>query len=129
MLQPAHSGPVLVIDDDPDIRKLLSAALEKQGLLVETAQDGESGITSAEQHGPSLILLDMRLPGMDGFAVLRALKGSEKTASIPVIAMTGSSDLKANARARLLALGASDFIAKPFDMDRLVQEIRIFMKP
>ena len=59
------------------------------------------------------------MPGMDGFAVLRALKESQATADIPVIAMTGSPDLKTTARARVLALGASDFIAKPFDMDRL----------
>jgi CheY-like chemotaxis protein/two-component sensor histidine kinase len=127
MLQEAHRGPVLVIDDDCDVRKLLKASLEKQGFLVETAPDGEKGLIQAREHIPGVILLDMHMPWMDGFAVLEALKESPETADIPVIAMTGSPELKTNARARFLALGASDFITKPFDMERLVEEIRIFI--
>jgi DNA-binding response OmpR family regulator len=64
---------------------------------------------------------------MDGFAVLRALKASKATADIPVIAMTGSPDLRTDARARVLALGAADFVAKPFDIDMLVEEVRLFL--
>ena len=127
MLHGAQHGPVLVIDDDADVRALLEAVLRKQGFEVETAADGASGLAQAGAHRPGLILLDMRMPGMDGFAVLRALKGSQPTADIPVIAMTGSPDLKTTARARVLALGASDFIAKPFDIDRLVEEIKVFL--
>jgi CheY-like chemotaxis protein len=74
-----------------------------------------------------LILLDIRLPGTDGFDVLRMLKATQATADIPVIAMTGQADLKSTARARVLALGASDFIAKPFDLTRLVEEIKVFL--
>ncbi len=127
MLRGAHRGPVLVIDDDADVRRLLQAALEKRGFQVETAEDGESGLVRAGEHHPGLILLDLHMPGMDGFAVLKALKESETTAEIPVIAMTGSPGLKTTARARVLALGASDFIAKPFDLDMLVEEIGIFL--
>ena len=127
MLQGAPHRPVLVIDDDDDVRRLLEAALEKQGFLVETAPDGESGLAQAGEHSPGLILLDLTMPGMDGFAVLQALKESPATAEIPVIAMTGSPGLKTAARARVLALGASDFIAKPFDLQMLVEEIRLFL--
>lgn len=127
LLQEHHQGALLVIDDDGDVRKLLQAALEKQGFRVETAPDGEKGLAQARENHPNLILLDMHMPTMDGFAVLQALKESQETANIPVIAMTGSPELKTNARARFLALGASDFIIKPFDMDRLVEEIRIFI--
>jgi PAS domain S-box-containing protein len=129
MLSEAHKGPVLIIDDDADIRTLLSTALEKQGYQIQTAATGEIGLELANQLRPALILLDMRLPGMDGFSVLRVLKESGLTADIPVIAMTGSQELNINARARVLALGASDFIAKPFDMNRLVEEVHIFAKP
>jgi DNA-binding response OmpR family regulator/two-component sensor histidine kinase len=127
MLQGAQHRPVLIIDDDDDVRRLLETALEKQGFLVETAGDGQSGLAQASEHSPGLILLDLSMPGMDGFAVLQALKESPATAGIPVIAMTGSPGLKTTARARVLALGASDFVAKPFDLPMLVEEIRLFL--
>jgi signal transduction histidine kinase/DNA-binding response OmpR family regulator len=127
MLLEPRQGPLLVIDDDADVRMLLSTKLQKAGLRVETAPDGETGLVKAQAQHPSLILLDMHLPGMDGFSVLQALKNQRETADIPIIAMTGSPDLKTNARARFLALGASDFITKPFDMERLVKEIHIFI--
>ena len=79
------------------------------------------------KHHPGLILLDMRLPGMDGFAVLQALKKEEATSDIPVIAMTGSPELRTNARARVLTLGAADFISKPFDISMLVEEVKLFL--
>jgi len=127
MLQGPEQGPVLVIDDDPSVRRLLEAALEKQGFPVETAGDGESGLVLAGEHHPGLILLDLSMPGMDGYTVLQALKDSEPTAEIPVIAMTGSPGLKTTARARVLALGASDFITKPFDLPMLVEEVKLFL--
>ncbi len=127
MLQGPQQGPVLVIDDDPDVRRLLEAALSATGLSVELAADGETGLARAAAHPPDLILLDLHLPGMDGFAVLHALKAAEQTADIPVVAISGSPDLKATARARVLALGGADLIAKPFDMGQLVQEIRLFL--
>ena len=118
---------MLVIDDDADARKLLTTALEAHGFSVETAEDGANGLTKASQGQPGLILLDMNMPGMDGFAVLRALKENQATADIPVITMTGMSGLNTTTRARVLALGASDFIAKPFDLNMLVTEIKLFL--
>ena len=127
ILQGSRHKPVLIIDDDADVRRLLQKALEKQGFLVETAGDGESGLAQAGERSPGLILLDLSMPGMDGFAVLQALKESPAAAEVPVIAMTGSPGLKTTARARVLALGASDFITKPFDLQMLVEEIRLFL--
>ena len=127
LLQESHQESLLVIDDDADVRELLRSSLEKQGFKVQTAPDGENGITQAIEHHPSLILLDMHMPTMDGFAVLQALKETPETADIPVIAMTGSPELTTNARARFLALGASDFITKPFDLHSLVDEIHLFI--
>ncbi|MCB0088647.1 MAG: response regulator [Caldilineaceae bacterium] len=127
MLQAGHHKSVLVIDDDAGVRQLLKSALEHQGTSVEAVSDGAAGLSWAGEHHPGLILLDMNLPTADGFTILRSLKESQATKDIPVIAMTGSPDLKTTARARVLALGASDFIAKPFDLNMLVTEIGLFL--
>jgi CheY-like chemotaxis protein/two-component sensor histidine kinase len=127
MLHDAQPGRVLVIDDDADVRTLLESVLRRQGFDVELAGDGESGLLLAETLRPGLILLDMRMPGMDGYAVLQALKSSPVTTGIPVIAITGDPDGQTTARARSLVLGAADFVAKPFDISRLVEEIKLFL--
>jgi PAS domain S-box-containing protein len=121
-------GRVLVIDDEPAVRDLLVIALRKQGFDALEAPDGETGLALAARERPGLILLDLRLPGMDGFAVLQALKQSPATAEIPVIAVSGSTGLRLGARARVLSLGAADFVAKPFQVTELIGEIRALMQ-
>jgi PAS domain S-box-containing protein len=118
---------VLVIEDDPSVREYLSVALRKQDFEVLAAPDGETGLALAGQELPETILLDLRLPGIDGFTVLQTLKRSPVTAEIPVIVVTGSEGLLVNARARVLSLGAADFVAKPFELDTLIEEIRTLM--
>jgi PAS domain S-box-containing protein len=115
---------VLVIEDDPAVRELLTVTLGKEEFEVSAAPDGETGLALAGQVRPDLILLDLRLPGIDGFAVLQKLKRSPATAETSVIVMTGSEGLLLGARARVLSLGATDFVAKPFEMDALIGEIR-----
>jgi DNA-binding response OmpR family regulator len=118
---------VLIIEDDASVRSLLAVALRKREFVPIEAPDGETGLALAGQERPDLVLLDLRLPGIDGFAVLQALKRSPATAAIPVIAVTGSDGLWVGARARILALGAADFVAKPFEMDALIAEIETLM--
>jgi DNA-binding response OmpR family regulator len=127
LLQDEQTEAVLLIDDDFGVRTLLKSELEKQGLVVHMAEDGEQGLQEAVARRPGVILLDMRLPDMDGFAVLKALKAEPTTATIPIIAMSGSTDLKTEARARVLALGGSDLIAKPIDANMLVEEVKVFL--
>jgi signal transduction histidine kinase/DNA-binding response OmpR family regulator len=127
ILQDSHQGPVLVIDDEAGVRSILESAIKEQGLDVETAAGGEEGLALAVTRRPGLILLDIQMPGMDGFAVLQALKENRAVADIPVIMMTGSSELTHQTRARVLAMGASDLIARPFNLDMLVDEIRLFL--
>ncbi|OGO40592.1 MAG: hypothetical protein A2Z04_02725 [Chloroflexi bacterium RBG_16_57_9] len=119
---------MLVVDDDPGVRELLSVSLRKQGFEVLTAPDGQTALDLADREAPGIILLDLRMPSLDGFAVLEALKKNPATAGTPVIVMTGSESLKAGARPRVLALGAADFITKPFDMDTLIQEVRTLIR-
>jgi PAS domain S-box-containing protein len=127
----AKSGArrVLIIEDDVDTRKLLAVGLHNHGMEPMEAGDGESGVATAFAQSPDLVLLDLHLPGTDGFGVLQQLKRSPTTAQIPVIVMTGDEDLWLGARARVLALGAADFVAKPFEMDALIDEMRTLIPP
>ena len=113
---------VLVIDDEKDLYELISYNLEKEGFVVRGALDGESGLAAARDDLPDLILVDLMLPGMDGFEVCRRLRSESRTASIPIIMLTaksGESD-----RVLGLELGADDYVTKPFSPARSRQESR-----
>jgi DNA-binding response OmpR family regulator len=116
-------GKVLVVDDDRDTRDLLQAALEARGFSVVLTASGKRAIVLARQEEPDLILLDLKLPGMDGYEVLQRLKNSQDTADIPVMVITGSLTDEELKRARVLSLGAARFMTKPFAVDELVSEI------
>ncbi|MGH2922087.1 MAG: response regulator [Gaiellaceae bacterium] len=109
------SRRVLVIEDDPAAAALLVEYIGGNGFDVEVAATGEQGLASAVENPPGLICLDIRLPGeFDGWEVLERLRERPETASIPVIVCTGR-----NGRDRAAALGAADFIAKPFSQQRI----------
>jgi DNA-binding response OmpR family regulator len=105
---------VLVIDDDAQVRDLMLRTLGKDGFQVEVAPDGPRGIALAKQLRPGVITLDVMMPGMDGWAVLAALKADPGTAEIPVVMVTIVDD-----RNMGFALGASDYLTKPVDWHRL----------
>ena len=98
--------------------------LAREGFEVRLASDGTQALDLMQHEEVGLVLLDLRLPGIDGFTVLERLKQAPATADIPVIVMTGSESLKAGARARVLAMGAADFITKPFDMAAIIDEVQ-----
>jgi CheY-like chemotaxis protein len=106
---------VLVIDDDAAARDLMSRGLAKEGFQVFTAASGEEGIRMAKELKPDVITLDVLMPGMDGWAVLRALKNDADVAAIPVIMVTMVDDKDMGS-----ALGAADYLPKPIDRERLV---------
>jgi CheY-like chemotaxis protein len=118
---PSGIHPVLVIDDDPDSRDLLTRTLEAEGYAVVTASDGEDGLALARKHIPSLITLDVMMPGMDGWAVLRQLKSEPKLENVPVLMVTivGEKDLG-------YTLGAVEHMTKPIDRPRLRQLLAKF---
>ncbi len=116
----SHDGDlVLVIDDDPTARQLMVRYLKKDGFHVETCATGEEGLAAAKMLKPAVITLDVMMPGMDGWAVLKALKADAELADIPTIMVTIVND-----RSIGFALGASDFITKPVDRDRLLTVLR-----
>jgi len=102
---------VLVIEDEPDIRDFASRVLELEGCHVLQAENGEEGLRVARESKVSLVLLDLRLPGLDGWAVLEQLKSELELSSIPIIVLTASA-AKLD-RSRALAAGIADYIVKP----------------
>jgi DNA-binding response OmpR family regulator len=118
-------GKVLVVDDDRDTRDLLQAALEQRGFTVVLTSSGKRAVMLARQENPDLILLDLKLPGMDGYEVLQRLKGLSDTADIPVVVITGSLTDEEVKQKKVLSLGAARFLTKPFAVDELVSEIDI----
>jgi len=110
----AATNLVLVIDDDPAVLELMERFLVKAGFTVRTASSGEEGLGLAKQLRPAAITLDTVMPGIDGWAVLAALKTDVATADIPVIMATMIDD-----QSRGFALGAADYVTKPIDWDRL----------
>jgi len=120
-------GKVLVVDDDRDTRDLLQAALEQRGFSVVLTSSGKRALTLARQEHPSLILLDLKLPGMDGYEVLQRLKGMPETADIPVVVITGSLTDDELKNQKILSLGAARFMTKPFAVDELAYEIGVLV--
>jgi len=118
------SPRVLVIDDEAPIRLLCRVNLEAAGIEVLEAEDGPRGLALARDERPDVILLDVMMPGMDGWQVLEELLDDERTSGIPVIFLTARAELRDQARG--LELGGIDYVTKPFspiDLAPLVEEL------
>jgi DNA-binding response OmpR family regulator len=107
------AAQVLVIDDEGPIRLLCRVNLEAAGMVVHEADDGATGIEVARKERPDVILLDVMMPGMDGWEVFGELVKEERTATIPVVFLTARAELRDQARG--LELGGVDYVTKPFD--------------
>jgi CheY-like chemotaxis protein len=116
VLNAGHDRPtVLVIDDDRNARTLMRRHLTRAGYRVEEAADGPSGLAQARAVHPAVITLDAIMPGMDGWAVLSALKSDPELAAIPVVMATTADEEQLG-----FALGASEYLTKPIDKERLL---------
>jgi CheY-like chemotaxis protein len=114
---------VLIVDDEDDIRELARISLERVGgMQVVVASSGEEALALAGSEQPDAILLDARMPGMDGPETLKGLKADGATASIPVVFLTGS--VQEFERSHFMSLGAVEVMAKPFDPMKLAGELR-----
>jgi len=118
---------ILIVDDEEDIRDLISMNLlrEKDYTVIE-ASDGLEALASAKAQSPDLIVLDLMLPGMDGFNVCKNLKESAKTKAIPIIMLTARGRLEE--RIGGLELGADDYLSKPFSPKELMLRIRNLLR-
>ena len=120
---PAGAPTVLVIDDDPAVRDLMQRFLSKEGLRVVVAADGKEGLRLAKVERPDAITLDVLMPGMDGWAVLSALKADPALADIPVIMITIIDEKHVG-----YALGAADYLTKPIDWKRLTAVLQKYQR-
>ncbi len=117
---------VLIVDDTPTNISVLAQTLRQAGLAIRIANDGVGALAQIEREQPSLILLDVQMPIMDGFETCRRLKADENTRDIPIIFMTALSD-KAS-RVKGLSLGAVDYIAKPFEQDEVLARVKVHLQ-
>ncbi|MGE4286875.1 MAG: response regulator [Phycisphaerae bacterium] len=117
---------ILVIEDEADVRELLKFNLESRGYDVETCSDGRMALEAARRNHPDLILLDLMLPGVDGFTICKRIKGETDTASIKVIMLTARDD--ENDIVKGLELGADDYITKPFSPKILMARINTVLR-
>ena len=110
--------PILVVDDDPTILATVSEVLDMEGFAVMTATNGAEALVAVDQSVPSLVLLDMRMPVLDGWGFMRAIR--ERGLTLTVVVMTAAADARRWGR----EIGAEGVLAKPFDIDELVRAVQ-----
>jgi two-component system chemotaxis response regulator CheY len=110
-------APILVVDDDESIRQTIAEILEVEGYLVAAAANGEEALERVEEAHPALVLLDMRMPVLDGWGFARELR--LRGIKLPILVMTAAQ----NARSWAEEIGADGYVAKPFDLDELLDQV------
>lgn len=110
---------ILIIDDEPDFIEVIAMRLEANGYEVLRAYNGEEGLRTAVDEKPNLILLDVMMPGMDGFQTLREIRKTVGVRTTPVIMLTAKGESKSIRRGQ--ELGATDYLIKPFDAEDLLE--------
>jgi adenylate cyclase len=121
MVKKGNRATILIIEDEDDIRTFASRVLELEGYRVLQASDGDEGLKLARGNQVALVLLDLRLPGRDGWAVLSQMKSDPELSSIPVVVFTASAGVPQQSRA--LAGGAADYLVKPLSATSLRESI------
>jgi len=116
---------ILLVEDNEMNRDMLSRRLERRGYEVIVAVDGEEGVARAKDDAPDLVVMDLSLPGIDGWEATRQLKAADETRSIPVLALTAHA--MAGDRERALEAGCDEFDTKPVDLPRLVDKIEVLL--
>ncbi|MBL8990514.1 MAG: diguanylate cyclase [Phycisphaerae bacterium] len=117
---------VLVIDDSVDVHRLIGARLKSENVTIASAMDGRQGLAMAAAQRPAVVLLDLDMPGMDGYAVLRGLKNDPCTVNVPVIVLSGMSD--SSDKVQAFELGATDYVTKPFDFAELRARVKAALR-
>ena len=119
---------ILVVDDEPSIGRVVQFKLQQEGFRVALATDGLEGLAKVREEKPDLILLDLMMPGMDGFEVCRRLRAAPETVTTPVIILTARG--QEMDRIRGVELGVLDFFTKPFSPQKLLERVKeVFKAP
>ena len=123
---PPKKPRIVVIEDEPDIVEVIAYNLTREGFAVSSALNGEEGLRKVRKESPDLVLLDLMLPGIDGFEVCRQLKGTEGTSHIPIVVVSAKGEEADIVTG--LELGADDYITKPFSPKVLVARVRAVLR-
>lgn len=118
---------ILVVDDEEDIRLVLEARLAAAGFRVETAANGMEALSKIRTSPPDLVVLDLMLPGIDGFGICGMVKRDQRFSRIPIVMLTAR--VQSNDRKTSAKLGADAFVAKPFQAEELIGRIRELLSP
>jgi DNA-binding response OmpR family regulator len=126
MSQERAGARVLVVDDEPDLIRVLQFGLQAAGYTVECASDGQEGLKKARESRPDIILLDLMLPKLDGYKICRLLKFDDRYKHIPIIIL--SARTQEGDQALALEMGANRFISKPYDFSEILGLIETLLK-
>ena len=116
---------ILIVDDDPDQREVIRSSLKEAGFEISTATNGVEGLEKARSESPDLIILDVMMPKMDGFAVCVTLREDDATASIPILMLTGLCSYISQLTG--FESGATDYLVKPFESEQLVSKVEALL--
>src|SRR5262245_29371504 len=124
--EPQASGRILIVDDDEQIRRLLTQLLKPLGYTVETSSSAEEALERLWEVLPDLVLLDVQLPGKSGHGVLEEVRAAARTRLLPVVMLTGASTSEEKLKA--IRAGVTDFMSKPFSMEELQVRVRSLLQ-
>src|SRR5262245_40989316 len=118
---------ILIVEDEASLAEVLAYNLKREGYEPVVAREGKEGLRKAQTHLPSLVILDLMLPGIDGLEICRQLRASHRTAKIPILMLTA----KAEETDQVIgfAVGADDYVTKPFSVKVLLQRIKVLLRP
>ena len=126
MTKRREAKTVLIMEDEIEVRGFVSRALELEGYRVLQAKDGDEGLKLLSRDGISLVLLDLRMPEVDGWAVLKQMKEEPRLSAIPVIVFTASAGI--DQRTRALSMGVADYLVKPLSVTLLRKTVAHFLQ-
>jgi DNA-binding response OmpR family regulator len=118
---------IMIVDDEPEIVKLVAKLMEARGHRVTTGRDGQEALDLVEKERPDVLILDLNLPKVDGFEVCKRLKGAEATRALPIVMMTAAFPSIEDAD-RGMTLGADEYVVKPFLREVLVHNVERLLK-
>ncbi len=113
---------ILVVDDEPDLVEIVRFRLEKDGYQVLSAGDGRAGLAAAIEKSPDLVVLDVMMPGLDGFEVLFQMKNNPKTKDTPVVMLTAKTDMTSISKG--WGMDVDNYVTKPFNVDDLAKTVK-----
>ncbi len=116
------ASKIVVIEDDPLIQKLITQTLQREGYEVVTANDGSEGLRKVQETNPNLVVLDISMPGLDGYQVCHYLRNEPATANLPIIMVTAMA--RPSDQRRGFETGADDYLPKPFALADLVTRVQ-----